>query len=415
MIKVILFVFAFLFLFGFIGIGIWKGKVYFENRNNEDPIQRIRDKYDSQISWRTPDEERKRLKEQCEQEIEEFKKNSKKTIPEGKIGFLTGIIGSILALAFVICIPGSFHQVETGEVAIVRHLGKITDVRTPGTYFDFYMVNKYEIYDAKVQQDKIVTAAYSKDGQTMELEVFLQYQIQTEHVIEIATQYGSLDALQARIETVAIERTKAVMSMAEAMTIIQNRAEYSRGVNEEVRDGITYDYYVNVRDVVLTNIDFTDEFEKSIENKVIAEQDKQAAITKAQGELEVAKLEAQKKIEQARGEAESQKIIAQAGAEAATYNLVELARTLGYEVEEEYVFSVDGVERTYIEKVAETDTCIYLRTHYEIDLSTGPGVDNFKSLVEDYLKYIEYLSTWNGELPQVVAGDDAVSIIIPNN
>lgn len=329
---------------------------------------------------------------------------------------ITGAVSGTLAfiaLVATIFIPGSFHQVDTGSVAVVRHLGKITHLRQPGTHFDWWMVNSYEAYDTKVQQDHILTAAYSKDGQTMELEVFLQYQIQSEHVMDIATEYGSLSALQARIETVAIEKTKAVMSSAEAMTIIQNRAQFSRGVNEEVRDGITFDYYVNVRDVVLTNIDFTDEFEKSVENKVIAEQDKQAAITKAEGELEVAKLEAQKKIEEARGNAEAQKIVAQATAEAATYKIIELARTLGYDVEEKYVYSVDGTEREFIEKVAETETTIYLRTKYEIDLSSGAGADNFKKLVEEYLQYLEYLSAWNGELPSVVAGDDALSIIVP--
>ena len=209
---------------------------------------------------------------------------------------ITGIIGFVLSLGLVICIPGSYHQVEQGTIAVVRHLGKVTGTREPGTHFDFYMLNTYEVYDTKVQQDKIITAAYSKDGQTMDLEVFLQYQVQTEHIMDIATQYGNLDALQSRIETQTIEKTKAVMSSAEAMTIIQNRAQFSNDVSTAVREGISADYYVNIKDVVLTNIDFTDEFEKSVEDKVIAEQEKQAAITRAEAELEVAKLEAQKQM-----------------------------------------------------------------------------------------------------------------------
>ena len=332
---------------------------------------------------------------------------SKKTLTR------SGFIGVLVSLGLVICIPGSFHQVETGTVAVVRHLGKIEGVRQPGTYFDFYMVNSYEIFDTKVQQDKIVTAAYSKDGQTMELEVFLQYQVQPEHIIEIATQYGNLDALQARIETQTIEKTKAVMSSDIAMNIIQNRARFSNDVSEAVREGISADYYVNVKDVVLTNIDFTDEFEKSVEDKVIAEQQKQAAITRAEAELEVAKLEAQKKIEEARGNAEAQKIIAQAAAEAATYKIIELARVLGYDVEETYIYSVDGIETEFSTRQEETDTVIYLGTKYVIDITSGPGAADFKTLVEDYLKYLAYLENWNGELPDVVAGDDAISIIVP--
>ena len=322
---------------------------------------------------------------------------------------------SLVGVALFATIPGSFHQVETGTVAVVRNLGKIKGVRDPGTYFDFYMVNSYEVYDTKVQQDKITTSAYSKDGQTMVLEVFLQYQIQSENVVKIATEYGNLDALQARIETVTIEKTKAVMSSAEAMTIIQNRSQFSNSVSASVREGISDDYYVNVKDVVLTNIDFTNEFERSVEDKVIAEQEKQAAITRAEAELEVAKLEAQKKIEEARGNAEAQKIIAQASAEAATYNIVELAKTVGYTVNETYLYSVEGVEREFAAKQAESETTIYLGTKYVIDLTSGPGQDQFKVLVEDYLKYLAYLEKWNGELPDVVSGDDALSIIVPNS
>lgn len=390
-----------------------------------------------------------------------------------KAGMFASIAAGVALLGLVICVPGSFHQVETGTVAVVKQLGVIKEVRTPGTYFDFYMVNSYETYDTKVQQDKIITAAYSKDGQTMDLEVFLQYQVQVEHIKEIATQYGNLDALQSRIETQTIEKTKAVMSSDIAMNIIQNRAQFSNDVSDavrlalaentprkvknfddtyswhiadngrlvdteipwdehdicEVRDGYWYinntntavrynSYFVDVRDVVLTNIDFTDEFEKAVEDKVIAEQEKQAAITRAEAELEVAKLEAQKKIEQARGDAEAQKIIAKAAAEAATYNIIELARTVGYTVNETYIYSVNGLETEFdtkqIEVLEGENTVIYLGTKYVIDTTTGPGPDKFKSLVEDYLAYLEYLKVWNGELPDVVAGDDAISIIVPN-
>ena len=304
-------------------------------------------------------------------------------------GILTGI--SILLLIFI---PSSVHQVDTGEVAVVRRLGKVIDYKTPGTYFDFYLTRKYEYYDTKVQQVKITTSAYSKDGQTMDLEVFLQYQIQATNVIEIATEYGKLDALQARIETVTIEKTKAVMSSAEAMNIIQERSHFSTLVSDNVRNGISDDYYVYVKDVVLTNIDFTNAFEMSIENKVIAEQDKQASITKAEAELEVAKLTAEKKIKEAEGNAEAQLIIAQAEAKAATSKFVELAKSLGYTVTE----TIDEEISTYV-----------------IDTATGPGVDKFNTLVTNYLEYLAYLEKWDGKLPNVVSGEDALSIIVPQN
>ena len=354
------------------------------------------------------------------------------------------VIGLAASFILSITIPGSFHQVETGTVAVVRHLGKVEGVRNPGTYFDFYWFKTYEVYDTKVQQDKIVTSAYSKDGQTMVLEVFLQYQVQTENIEKIATEYGKLDALQARIETVTVEKTKAVMSSAEAMTIVQNRSRFSNDVSASVREGISDDYYVIVKDVVLTNIDFTKEFEKSVEDKVIAEQQKQAAITRAEAELEVAKLEAQKKITEAEGNAQAQKIIAQAAAEAESSKIIEVARSLGYEVSKTFVYEVtvevsksDGYysvsklehesnvkeEETQVVvaskegdvDVLTTTTNTLVATKYVIDVTTGPGAENFKTLVENYLQYLAYLEKWNGELPDVVAGDEAISIIVPNN
>jgi len=382
---------------------------YISYRNKGDSLKSDYDKARNSL-WN----QGRDVREEKEKELDEtYSKKAKDLNRKGNVQFFTFLFVSIISLLCTFCIPGSFHQVDTGTVAVVRQLGKITDLRQPGTYFDFWMVNSYETYDTKVQQDKILTAAYSKDGQTMELEVFLQYQVQSENIMKIATEYGDLSALQARIETVTIEKTKAVMSSAEAMTIIKSRAQFSNDVSDSVRNGISSDYYVNVKDVVLTNIDFTDEFERSVENKVIAEQDKQASITKAEAELEVAKLEAQKKIEAARGDAEAQKIIAQATAEAATYKVIELARTLGYTVNETYLYSVDGVETEYAAKQAETDTVIYLGTKYTIDTTSGPGAADFKPLVEDYLKYLAYLEQWNGELPGVVAGDDAVSILVP--
>ena len=337
------------------------------------------------------------------------------------------LITALVSILLLILVPGSVHQVNTGEVAVVRKLGRVVDIKNPGTYFDFHLTKKYEFYDTKVQQVKITTSAYSKDGQTMDLEVYLQYQIQLDKLIikddngvilqseGIAGKYVTLSSLQARIETQTIEKTKAVMSSAEAMTIIQDRQTYSELVSMTVRNAIGPDYYVNVQDVILTNIDFTDEFEKSVEDKVVAEQDKQAAITRAEAQLEVAKLEAQKKIEEAKGNAEAQKILAQATAEAATYKIIELANTIGYTVDETYLYSVDGVETVFAAKQQETDNVVYLGTESVIDVTSGPGADKFKALVEDYLQYLAYLEKWDGVLPKVVSGDDAISIIVPNN
>ncbi len=226
-----------------------------------------------------------------------------------------GVIAGLLCLVFVlgfILVPFSFHTVDSGEVAVVKHLGEITHVRTAGTSFDMWFVNSYKKYDTKVQNVDVQTMAYSSDAQTMDILMTLQYQIVPDKVIDIATQYGSLDVLENRISSIAIEKTKSVLSSHKAMDIIAERASISPAVELAIKEAIGEEYFVNVNAVVLTNIDFSDAFEAAVEDKMIAEQAKLKADYENQTKVALAEAEAQAKLKAAQAEIE----IAKAQAEA---------------------------------------------------------------------------------------------------
>ena len=232
------------------------------------------------------------------------------------------ILGVILAIAFFI-VPFSFRTVSSGEVAVVKHLGKIEDVKTAGTHFTPWITNSYIKYDTKVQNLDTTTMAYSSDAQTMDIQMTIQYQIITDKVIDIATQYGSLEVLQSRIESIAIEKAKSVLSAHKAMDIIANRATISPAVEDAIMNAVGEEYFVNITTVVLTNIDFSDAFELAVEEKMIAEQAKLKAdyendtkIAKAEADAAAKLKEAEAKIDIAKAEAEALKIAAEAEAEA---------------------------------------------------------------------------------------------------
>ncbi len=238
-------------------------------------------------------------------------------------GFTAGtatsvLVGILLAIAFLI-VPFSFHTVEAGEVAVVKHLGKAEGVKTAGTYWDFWMTKSYDVYDAKVQNVDITTMAYSSDAQTMDVQMVLQYSIMTDHVIDIATQYGSLTALEGRIQSIAIEKAKSVLSSYKAMDIIADRASMSPAVEEAIKGAIGDEYFVNVTTVVLTNIDFSDAFELAVEEKMIAEQAKLKAeyenetkIAQAKAEIAIAQAKADAKLKEAQAQIEIEKANAEA-------------------------------------------------------------------------------------------------------
>lgn len=240
-----------------------------------------------------------------------------------KVQGITSVVLSIALLLVLIIVPGSIHQVKTGEVAVVRRFGVIEDSKAPGLYYQNWFARNYEYYDTKVQQVTITTPAYSSDGQTLDIEVVIQYRIRQDEVIKIATYYGDLEKLESRIETVSIERLKSVISEKSAMGIIATRNVVSADVTARIEEAIGADYYVDITNVVLTNIDFTDEFEKIVEDKVAAEQEAQKAVneaakkeTEAQAAKKVAELQADAELYKSQKEAEALLVKAQAEADA---------------------------------------------------------------------------------------------------
>ena len=313
---------------------------------------------------------------------------------------LPTVLASIFTLLIAI-VPMSIHTVNAGEVAVVKHLGKAENVRTAGTYFDFWITETYEVYDAKVQNLEIRAQAYSSDAQTMDIVMTVQYQIDSSKAIEIANKYGALTALANRIESVATEKTKSKLSSYSAMNIIETRLTISPQVEEIIKATVTDEYCVNIVAVVLTNIDFSDAFEQTVENKMIAEQEKlkaeyekQTAIVNAEKELEVAKLAAEAKIETAKADAQAQIEVAKAEALSIQLKSIEVARALGFTITETEITNEDGTKAM----------------EYEIDF-TGKSAEEIQ-VITDYLKYLEYLAKWNGELPSVMAGDSA-TVVIP--
>ena len=308
-------------------------------------------------------------------------------------------VASVLAM---ILVAPSVHMVEAGEIAVVKVWGKAEYTRQAGTYFDFWVSNQYEVYDAKVQNLDIVSTAYSKDAQTMDITMTVQYKINPEFALEIATQYGNLRLLENRVNTSCIEKAKSILSKYSAMEIIETRASISPEVERTILSTIAETYYVDIVTVVLTDISFSDAFENTVEDKMIAEQEKlkaeyekETAIVNAEKELEVAKLAAQAKIEKAKADAEALIQVARAEAQSIKLRSIEVARALGFAITESEVTDENGVV-----------------TAVEYNIDFEGKTDEEIQLITDYLKYIEYLDKWDGKLPSVMTGDSA-SIMIP--
>jgi regulator of protease activity HflC (stomatin/prohibitin superfamily) len=157
----------------------------------------------------------------------------------------------------------------------------------------------------------------------MNIEMTVQYQVDKSHVKDIATTYRSLEALESRINSVVIERTKSVLSRYNADSIISDRASVSAEVATVVEEASGVQYFIDITNVALTNIDFSDAYEASVEQSMIAKQEVEKAkaeaeklLVEAQNKVAIAEAEANAKKAAANGEAEATKIAAEAEAQA---------------------------------------------------------------------------------------------------
>ena len=319
--------------------------------------------------------------EKYESRREEHRKGTGKVI--------SGVISIIFGACLFFAIPFSFHQVESGEVAVIKKMGQVSHVREAGTHFDLWLTNGRTKYDTKIRSLQIETQAYSQDAQTMTVQMSVHYQILADKATDITIKYGSLDVLESRITGKAIQETKDVLTKRGAEKIIEERNLISQEVADAVEQAIGADYFVDIQTVALTNIDFSDAFEKAVEEKMVAAQKKlqaeienemaiAAAKAAAEAELEAAK----QKVEVEKQKAEAIKIAAEAEAAALNIQTVQVAKMLGLTE-----INNDG------EEVIKHDITV-----------------EEAKLIKDYIEYIKYLETWDGKLPEVVT--DGSGIII---
>jgi len=329
-----------------------------------------------------------------------------------------GTIATVLAivtLVVLIIVPGGIHQVKSGEVAVVREFGVVKETKSPGIYYQGWIKHKYEYYDATVREIKIETQTYSKDNQIIGVNADLQYTIDASQADKIATEYGSIEKLESKITSIALDNIKSVFAQNTATDVINNRSSISASISQTVDASINTGYYVNVKTIVLTNIDFTDDFEAAVAAKVAQEQkrqqalieqeqklaeaenQKQVAILQAEAEAEAATKRAEAEAEVARIKAQADKDVAQIGADSAEYQGKKEAS-----IAMQRLASINGW--TVVTNTEGINTLVKPDGTLVTDAELKVGAENL-------IKYY-YTQQWNGILPETYLSEKDVSTVI---
>jgi len=214
-------------------------------------------------------------------------------------------IGAVILVA-VIVMWSSFYTVTSGERAIVLRFGQVQSVESDGLHFKLPMIEAVKIVDVRTQKAHAPANAGTKDLQTVQTEVAVNYHLNAASLADTYSRIG-LDVENKIIDPRIQEVVKAVIARFSAEELLVKREDVKNEIAVGLRTSMTA-YNITVEDIQITNFAFSRSFDSAIEAKQTAEQN----ALKAKNDLDRIKIEAQQKIAMAEAEAKTIQIQAQA-------------------------------------------------------------------------------------------------------
>lgn len=220
-------------------------------------------------------------------------------------GELAVAILVIFCVLFAMCNPLAI--VGVGERGVKVTLGKVSpESYTEGVHFVTPFISKIHKMDVKTQKSNPATTVFTKDIQQARLVYVINYNLQPENVHKMYREVGK-DYKSTILMPIVEGTVKNVIGGWNASDLIANRAKATSDILAKLQEQLD-DNYINVTDFNITDIDYSDVFEKAIEGKVTAEQE----ALKAKNKTVQVEEEAKQKVISAQAEAKSMAIRANA-------------------------------------------------------------------------------------------------------
>ena len=182
-------------------------------------------------------------------------------------------IASGVIIAFI-AIMSSFSIIETGERGVVLRLGEYKYTMNEGLNFKAPFIDsvyKMQIRDRSYNSDVEVS---SKDMQTIKISSSLVYSLDSQKVGDIYRRYGN-NIESTIIKPTVAEVINATIAQYPIEEFVSKRDEISKKIMGTTQTRLS-DIGIDIKSFLITNHDFSDDYNKAIEQKKIAEQ---AAIT----------------------------------------------------------------------------------------------------------------------------------------
>lgn len=287
-------------------------------------------------------------------------------------GLLGGIVLALAIIIGVIMLALCTTRVPAGYVAVQYNMngGVKDEVLTQGWHL-VSPTTKTTLYTVGIEQSYLTAgnngdsegdesfSASSSEGKAMQIEMTFTYQYQADSVNDVFTRFkgqSGKDVRDSFIKPNIISWTKEVIARYKVSDILgEERASVNIALTEYLSEKFEK-YGITISNVSLSNIEVDEETRQAINAKITAQQNAETQSINNQTNIDKAAAEAQVKLTQAQAEADAKMI--QAEAEAKANELLQ------------------------------------------------------QSLTDKILRQ-EYIDKWNGELPDIMTGDDSMSLMVP--
>ena len=207
------------------------------------------------------------------------------------------IVLLVIISIVVLLLIASFTTISSGEIGIKVRFGKVVNKHlNEGINIKIPVIEQIVKMNIRVQKIEVTTDSASKDLQDVNMKLAVNYKIERKEAVNLYKEVGT--GYERIILEPAIEESiKAVTSKYTAEELITNRSDVSDKCQKELSEKIKK-YGLTVSDFNITDFSFSEEFNKAIEEKQVAEQ----KVLTAKQELEKERIEAEKKIVKAEAE-----------------------------------------------------------------------------------------------------------------
>jgi regulator of protease activity HflC (stomatin/prohibitin superfamily) len=230
--------------------------------------------------------------------------------------FVAAVAAGVVAL--LIIISGSWYTVDQTERGVLLRNGAVVGTAQPGLGFKIPMIDsvqKVSVRTSTFTWDKM--NAYSYDQQPADLKISVTLRASPEKVSDLYAKFGGLDtAVTQIIGPVVNQQVKVVFGRYTAVRAIQERGTLNGAIKDAIASTLKDDSMIIVESVQLENIEFSQTYLHSIEQRMLAE----VEVQKLQQNAEREKVQAQITVTQATAKANAVRAEAQANAEATKLN-----------------------------------------------------------------------------------------------